>query len=79
MNPMVPKLNKLPQPPLSHPGAIPDSDRAKRPHLAEPIPGKPVISGDRVEGLGNFGKPTGELGTVVQANDDDASGMTTVV
>jgi hypothetical protein len=25
-----------------------------------------------VEGLGNFGKPTGELGTVEQANDDDA-------
>jgi hypothetical protein len=68
----APKLNKLPQPPLSHPGAIPDSDRPKRPRLAEPIPGQPVISGDRVEGLGNFGKPTGELGTVVQANDDDA-------
>jgi hypothetical protein len=25
-----------------------------------------------VEGLGNFGKPPGELGTVEQAGDDDA-------
>jgi hypothetical protein len=26
----------------------------------------------RVEGLGNFGKPTREFGTVEQANEDDA-------
>jgi len=26
----------------------------------------------RVEGLGNFGKPTGELGTVERSNEDDA-------
>jgi hypothetical protein len=25
-----------------------------------------------VEGLGNFGKPTGQLGTVERANEDDA-------
>jgi hypothetical protein len=25
-----------------------------------------------VEGLGNFGTPTGEFGTVQQANDEDA-------
>jgi hypothetical protein len=25
-----------------------------------------------VEGLGNFAKPTGEFGTVEQANEDDA-------
>ena len=68
----APKLDRVPQPPLSHPGAIPDSDRAKRPRLAEPSPGSPVSAGDRVEGLGNFGKPIGELGTVEQANDDDA-------
>jgi hypothetical protein len=72
MSHTVPKLSKAPQPPLSHPGAIPDSDRAKRPSLAEPSPGEQLSSGDRVEGLGNFGKPTGELGTVEQANDDDA-------
>ncbi len=29
-------LPKAPQPPLSHPGATPDSDRAKKPPLAEP-------------------------------------------
>jgi hypothetical protein len=28
--------------------------------------------GDRVEGLGNFGVSTGELGTVEKANDEDA-------
>jgi preprotein translocase subunit YajC len=28
--------------------------------------------GDRVEGLGDFGVPTGEFGTVRQVNDDDA-------
>jgi hypothetical protein len=34
--------------------------------------GPEVNPGDRVEGLGTFGKPTGELGTVEQANEDDA-------
>jgi hypothetical protein len=67
------KLNKAPQPPLSHPGATPDSDRAKRPALSEPpATDQQMNPGDRVEGLGNFGKPTGELGTVEQANDEDA-------
>jgi hypothetical protein len=28
--------------------------------------------GDRVEGLGDFGRPTGEFGTVEQSNEDDA-------
>jgi hypothetical protein len=66
-------LNKAPQPPLSHPGATPDSDRAKKPRLVEPPPIDSGLSpGDRVEGLGNFGVPTGELGTVEQANEDDA-------
>jgi hypothetical protein len=27
--------------------------------------------GDRVEGLGNFGRPTGEIGTVERANEED--------
>jgi hypothetical protein len=69
----IPKLRKAPQPPLPRPGAIPDSDRAKRPPLSEPSPtDQELTPGDRVEGLGNFGKPTGELGTVEQANEDDA-------
>ena len=69
----VPKLHKAPQPPLSYPGATPDSDRAKRPPLAEPSAADQELNpGDRVEGLGNFGKPTGGLGTVEQANEDDA-------
>jgi hypothetical protein len=68
-----PKLRKAPQPPLSHPGAIPDSDRAKRPPLSRPSASDHELNpGDRVEGLGNFGKPTGELGTVEQTNEDEA-------
>jgi hypothetical protein len=69
----TPKLRKAPQPPLSYPGATPDADRATRPSLAEPPASNEELSpGDRVEGLGNFGKPTGELGTVEQANEEDA-------
>jgi hypothetical protein len=68
-----PKLQKAPQPPLSYPGATPDEDRAKRPTLAEPAATEQELTpGDRFEGLGNFGKLTGEFGTVEQANDDDA-------
>ena len=48
-------------------------DRAKKPALAEPpATDQDLNPGDRVEGLGNFGKPTGEFGTVEQANEDDA-------
>jgi hypothetical protein len=66
-------LPKAPQPPLSYPGAAPDSDRARKPPLAEPAATDQALNaGDRVEGLGNFGKPTGEFGTVEQANQDDA-------
>jgi hypothetical protein len=73
MNKPIPKLRKAPQPPLSHLGATADSDRAKRPPLAEPsATGEELSPGDRVEGLGNFGIPTGELGTVEQTNDEDA-------
>lgn len=69
----IPKLRKAPQPPLSHAGAIPDSDRAKRPPLSEPAAtGQELSRGDRVEGLGNFGKPNGEFGTVERTNDEDA-------
>jgi hypothetical protein len=35
-NSPIPKLHKAPQPPLSHPGATPDSDRARKPRLTEP-------------------------------------------
>ena len=67
------KLRNAPQPPLSHCGATPDSDRAKKPRLSEPsATGQQLSPGDRVEGLGDFGKPTGEFGTVEQTNEDDA-------
>jgi hypothetical protein len=69
----MPKLRKAPQAPLSHAGATPDNDRAKRPPLSEPsATGQELTPGDRVEGLGTFGKPTGEIGTVERANDEDA-------
>jgi hypothetical protein len=72
-NKPAPKLRKTPQPPLSHAGAIPDSDRARRPPLSEPsATNQELTPGDRVEGLGNFGKPTGEFGTVERANEEDA-------
>jgi hypothetical protein len=69
---LIPKLRKAPQPPLSHVGATADADRAKRPPLVQPAPDSELNPGDRVEGLANFGKPTGEFGTVEQTNDDDA-------
>ena len=70
---LIPKLRKAPQPPLSHPGAIPDSDGAKKPPLGEiRATNQELEPGDRVEGLGNFGKPTGEIGTVERANEEDA-------
>lgn len=73
INHPIPKLSKASQPPLSRPGATPDSDRARRPPLSEPAAtGQELTPGDRVEGLGNFGKPTGELGTVERANEEDA-------
>jgi hypothetical protein len=66
-------LRKAPQPPLSYPGATPDSDRAKKPPLSEPsATGQELTPGDHVEGLGTFGIPTGEFGIVEQANEDDA-------
>jgi hypothetical protein len=34
--------------------------------------GQQLTPGDRVEGLGDFGKPTGAFGTVERANEDDA-------
>jgi hypothetical protein len=72
-NKRILKLHKASQPPLSYPGATPDSDRAKKPPLAEPAATDQELNpGDRVEGLGDFGKPTGEFGTVEQANEDDA-------
>ena len=69
----APKLRKAAQPPLSRPGGAPDSDRAQRPRLAQPpAPRSKLSPGDRVEGLGNFGKPTEEFGTVERTNEEDA-------
>jgi hypothetical protein len=73
INKLKPKLRNASQPPLSHVGAPADADRAKRPPLVQPsAPDSQLNPGDRVEGLANFGKPTGEFGTVEQTNEDDA-------
>jgi hypothetical protein len=73
MNKLTPMLRKTPQPPLSYAGATADADRARKPRLADPSPsGTQLTPGDRVEGLGDFGKPTGEFGTVERANEEDA-------
>lgn len=53
-NKPIPKLRKAPQPPMSHRGAAPDSDRAKKPPLTEPAAsGEELNPGDLVEGLGD--------------------------
>ena len=57
---------------MSYRGAAPDSDRAKKPRLAELPSNEELNPGDRVEGLGNFGKPTGDFGTIQQTNEEDA-------
>jgi hypothetical protein len=69
----TPKLRKASQPPLSYAGAPADAHRAKRPPLSEPqATSQELTPGDRVEGLGTFGKPTGEFGTVEKTNEDEA-------
>ena len=47
---------------------VPGSDRRSSMHP----PSKELNRGDRVEGLGNFGNPTGEIGTVERTNENDA-------
>jgi hypothetical protein len=67
------KLRNAPQPPLSHASAVTDADRAKRPKLVQPSAFDAELNpGDRVMGLGDFEKPTGEFGTVKKTNEDDA-------
>jgi hypothetical protein len=73
INKLTPELRKAPQPPLSRAGAPAESDRARRPPLVQPSATDEELNpGDRVAGLGNFGKPTGEFGTVEKTNADDA-------
>jgi hypothetical protein len=67
------KLSKAPQPPLLYRGAAADRDRARPPALIDPPETDQYLTpGDRVAGLGDFGRLTGEVGTVEQTNEDDA-------
>jgi hypothetical protein len=73
INKLTPRLRKAQQPPLSHAGAPAEADRAKSPPLDQPpAPDSELKPGDRVMGLADFGKPTGEFGTVEKTNEDDA-------
>ena len=56
----------MPERPLTQ--TVPGSHSSTQPSAPDPE----LNPGDRVEGLGNFGKPTGEFGTVERTNDDDA-------
>ena len=61
------------QPPLSNSGTKPDVDHAEGPPLvSSSTAAEELKRGDRVEGLGNLGRPTGEIGTVERTNEDDA-------
>src|ERR1700685_1105667 len=77
----TPKLRKALQPPLSHAGAVSDSDRAKRSPLSEASAiGSELSPGDRVEGLGNLGS---RMENSAQSNEltkktRSSSGMMTV-
>jgi hypothetical protein len=67
------KLRQAPQPSLLYDGAPAEADRAKSPPLSQPLaPDAELNPGDRVMGLGDFGKPTGEFGTVEKTNEEDA-------
>ena len=69
----TPKLRNAPQPPLPYPGAAPDSDHARKPPLADAAATDQELSpNDPVEGLGDFGRPTGTYGTVERVNGEDA-------
>ena len=54
----IPKLPKAPQPPLSHPGATPDSDRAKRPSLAQPAAGEQELTPGDLENSAQLSEQT---------------------
>ena len=58
---------------MSRAGATADADRAKRSRLVQPpAADEELNAGDRVERLADFGKPTGEFGTVEKTNENEA-------
>ena len=72
-NKPTPKLRKASRTrPCHTPGAPLIRTRAKSPPLAEPAATDQELNPGDGDRLGNFGTPTGEFGTVQQANDEDA-------
>jgi hypothetical protein len=67
------KLRDVSRPSLAYPTELPELDPAQRPPHSEQSAGKQELNpGDRVEVLGSFGKPTGELGTIRETTEDNA-------
>ena len=60
----LPKLRRTSQPPLSYPRATPDSDRAKKPHLAEPAATDQELISIASRVWATSEQPTGEFGTI---------------
>ena len=68
-----PNCVKLPNRPCHTLGRFLTQTEPRSHRSLSPLPTDQEMNpGDRVEGLGDFGKPTGEFGTVQQANEDDA-------
>jgi hypothetical protein len=64
----APKRRDVSQLSLVHPIANSQPD----PHSEQSANNQELNSGDRVESLGSFGKPTGELGTIRETTEDNA-------
>jgi hypothetical protein len=67
------KLSDVSRPSSAYPAEIPELDPAQRPlHPEQSASTQELNPGDRVEVLGSFGKPTGELGTIRETTEDNA-------
>ena len=66
------KLRKALEPPPSHPRCDPRIQTAQEPPLSEPAATDQELKPWRSRRRWDFGKPTGEIGTVEQTNEDDA-------
>jgi hypothetical protein len=67
------KLRDVSRPSSAYTSEIPEQDPAHRPpHPEQSASTQELNPGDRVEVLGSFGKPTGELGTIRETTEDNA-------
>jgi hypothetical protein len=66
------KLIESMQAPPAYPGARPEFEGPMPPDLVKLPDEPPVVKNDRVEELSPLGKPTGEIGTVLAADESQA-------